>query len=164
MNKPQFCVTISVYILFLFLVSCKGNLEDDWDYFNKHSDTTVNKILDINVDPNDIAGCEKYFLDTMRSHGFSVDNVNFTRGVYFGSDALQKWFTQYKVFRNADRIELHLGCYTDDFLSKYIPNNDEEHKKRKGRITLFLVPTKQGSQAQQNGKPIPNFNLGGLQP
>ncbi|MEP7317835.1 MAG: hypothetical protein ABI921_03815 [Panacibacter sp.] len=96
----------------------------------------------------------------------------FSLSVSFSRIELGKWLNDppYKVFDHADEIKVCFGLYTDDFLGEpdFEPTN-------LGRITVFLMPFHLGKPAEYSDasgpspapavqKPIPAFDLGGLEP
>lgn len=63
-------------------------------------------------------------------------------------------------------IQMQFGIYTDEFLRTYLPNDSLLREKKKGRITIFLVPRRiSDNQASiTKGDEDTAYELGGLHP
>lgn len=87
----------------------------------------------------------------------------------FAGKGLYDWMI--KTVQNLDAeaqgkhiiIQLKLGIYTNEFLRTYIPNNQVLFDKKKGRITIFLVPVDRRTNKIITANATA-YEVGGLQP
>ena len=135
---------------------------------------------------DDVKPCVELYIREMNKHGFTntVEPANIvltqtqmitTEESFRGRELLS--FLRKAAGRRAvigggrkTKVKIVFGMYTEDYLSKYAPNNETMRNRKRNRIAVFLVTcdwneaTKRYEFAKEEGDDENAFDFGGLQP